>query len=168
MSAAITSDGIGHPKSLNPTPEQSGCAVRGGGGRQRNSFWPARGTVDNREQEGVARGDRQWPYQVNMEMCKTPSRDRNFLRLQVNVAADFGPLAGEAGASEQRDISAHLGPAEFRLHHAGGSAHPWVTDRVQRLANRCAECQRNEGPKNTGGNVPKEKNLAHPSVDNRN
>ena len=63
-----TCDTAGNAESLNPSLEESGCAVGGGGGRERDGLRPSSGPVDDCEKVGKTGGTRERAYQINVEV----------------------------------------------------------------------------------------------------
>ena len=59
LGTPVRSNDGGIPESGDPGVNEGGCTVGGGGGRERDSFRPADGAVNDGEEIGIARGGRQ-------------------------------------------------------------------------------------------------------------
>ena len=101
--------------------DESRSTVGGGGGGERNSLRPAGGMVNHRKEVCVAGGRGERTNQINMNVRKPLSRNRNMLRRDVGVAVDFGSLTGETGVTPGSDVTRKMRPDIKGGNEAAGS-----------------------------------------------
>jgi hypothetical protein len=71
---------------LNPAREEGSCAVGGGDTAERDGFWPAGGSVDDREKIGEARRLWKGSYQVDMDVLEAAVGNGDGCWRKMNVA----------------------------------------------------------------------------------
>jgi hypothetical protein len=127
LGTAVRSNGMGKAKTGNPNGTEGICTGTGGGGRKRNSFYPAGGPVDDCENVGVTLRGRKGTNQVNMDVGKTAGGKRNGCRRGRNVVVDFGSLARNTLSGPEVDIPSHPVPKEAGGKQASGGSDTRMT-----------------------------------------
>ena len=130
-----------------------GRSTVGGNGGERNSFRPAGGTVNHSKEVCVTGGRGERANQINMNVRKPLSRNRNMLRRDVGVAVDFGSLTGETGATPGSDVTGKVWPDITRGNEAAGGTNTRMCQVVNVMKYLFTESERNEGPEVASGNV---------------
>ena len=139
--------------------DESRCAVSCGSGGERNSFRPAGGTVNHRKEVCVAGGRGERANQINVNVRKPLSRNRNMLRRDVGVAVDFGSLTGETGATPGSDVTRKMRPDITGGNEAASSMDARMSQIMDVMENQFTKRLRNEGAEVAGGNVTVKRNI---------
>ena len=121
LGTTIRGDNGRNTKSGDPGMDESRSTVDGGSGGERNSFRPVGGTVNHRKEVCLAGGRGERTNQINMNVRKPLSRNRNMLRRDVGVAVDFGSLTGETGVTPGSDVTRKMRPDIKGGNEAAGS-----------------------------------------------
>ena len=152
LGTTIRGDNGRNTKSGDPGMDEGRSAVGGNGG-ERNSFRPAGGTVNHSKEVCVTGGRGERANQINMNVRKPLSRNRNMLRRNFCVAVDFGSLTGETGATPGSDVTGKMRPDITGGNEAASSTDARMSQIMYVMENQFMKRLRNEGAEVASGNV---------------